>query len=484
MEFIRKIRRFLLENQSIRQTVVKNTFWMTLSQFSGRLLRAIVVIYAARVLGAESWGAFSYALGVAAFLTIFSDIGIGGLITRELSRHPELTSKYLATAFFIKLVLLTAGIFILISAAPFLTDSKEVLTLFPLIAILTAFDGLRDLANSLARGSEKFEIEAWVNIFTNFAVVVLGFLFLYFYPSSRSLAFAYVLGSAAGFGAIVYSMRQYFKGIVSNFSRSLVKPILTSAWPFGLMGLMGAMMINTDLIMIGFMRSIQDVGFYSAGQKPIQLLYILPGLIAVPLFPVMSRSKDNKELFSQVFKKGLRFVITAAIPISLTGIFLAKEIITFLYGKEYEPAIQVMRVLSITILTSFPAAIIGNAIFAADRKKEMLYYTALGALGNFFFNLALIPSFGIIGSAWSTVITQVISNTYAWSKVRTHLDISLLTSIWRPGIAGVATIAAILAIKPFALPVLITIALASGIYGLVLYLLKEPLIKEIASIFS
>ncbi|MDP3901436.1 MAG: oligosaccharide flippase family protein, partial [bacterium] len=98
-----KVKNWLFQNQNIAQTIAKNTFWLFSGQIVSRLLRAAIVIYAARVLGAASWGAFSYALGIAAFLTIFSDIGINALITKEASRNPQLKDAYLSTAFFTKL---------------------------------------------------------------------------------------------------------------------------------------------------------------------------------------------------------------------------------------------------------------------------------------------------------------------------------------------------------------------------------------------
>lgn len=67
---LKRIKSFLFENQTVRQTVAKNTFWLTVSNVGGRLLRAVIIIYAARVLGAGEWGAFSYAITLAAFLTV------------------------------------------------------------------------------------------------------------------------------------------------------------------------------------------------------------------------------------------------------------------------------------------------------------------------------------------------------------------------------------------------------------------------------
>ncbi|PIY59464.1 flippase, partial [Candidatus Wolfebacteria bacterium CG_4_10_14_0_8_um_filter_37_11] len=47
-----------------------------------RLIRAAIIIYAARVLGAAEYGIFSYVLSFAGFFTIFADLGVSPLMTR------------------------------------------------------------------------------------------------------------------------------------------------------------------------------------------------------------------------------------------------------------------------------------------------------------------------------------------------------------------------------------------------------------------
>ena len=76
MLFVTKIKDLLLNNQGTTQTIAKNTFWLFSGQFFGKLVRIAIVIYAARVLGPASWGAFSYAMSLVAFMIIFSDMGI------------------------------------------------------------------------------------------------------------------------------------------------------------------------------------------------------------------------------------------------------------------------------------------------------------------------------------------------------------------------------------------------------------------------
>ncbi|MBI2024707.1 MAG: flippase [Candidatus Harrisonbacteria bacterium] len=410
---------WLFKNQTISQTIAKNTFWLFSGQIVGRLLRAAIVIYAARALGAAGWGAFSYALGIAAFLTIFSDIGINALITKEASRNPELKDRYLSTAFFTKLGLLLILVLGVIAFFPYLTNIEEAAMIMPILIFVFAFDTLRDLGSAVSRALEKMEIEAGIHVLTNFAIVILGFIFLTLNPSSYSLAFAYAAGSGIGLLAILFVLRSHFRNLIGNFRKELIKPIISTAWPFGLMGLMGAIMLNTDIIMLGWLRTAEEVGFYSAAQKPIQLLYILPSLLASSIFPILTRLvKQNIAEANIILKKYVKRVVIFSIPIVIAGVALATPIINLLFGAEYLPAVVTFQLLILTVAVVYPSTLLGNAIFAYDHQKSFVTFVGAAAFGNVAFNLLLIPPFGIEGAAVSTIITQLLTNALIWRKAR------------------------------------------------------------------
>lgn len=409
---------FLFKNTSVGQTIAKNTFWLFFGQMTGRLFRAAIVIYAARILGAASWGAFSYALGVAAFLTIFSDIGINALITKEASRNPDLKNKYIATAFWTKLTLLIILIAGVAIAFPYLTNIPEAAAIMPILIFVFAFDTLRDLGSAISRSMEKMEIESLIGVFTNLAIVVLGILFLIFEPTSKSLSYAYAIGSGTGLLAIWFVLRHQIGNFFSNFDRRLVKNILATAWPFGLMGLMGAINLNTDIIMIGWLRSAVEVGYYSAAQKPILLLYVIPTLLASSIFPVMARmAKIAPAIVVGLLEKAIAGMILCAVPITALGLLLAQPIINILFGAEYLPAVDTFRILIFTVLIVYPSALIGNAIFAFDAQKSFVWFVIASAVGNVALNFLLIPVWGIAGAAISTLLTQLITNFLIWRKM-------------------------------------------------------------------
>ena len=100
----KKIKEFLFENKNSRQTIAKNSFWLSLANFGGRAIKAAIIIYAARVLGAAGYGVFSYVITLAGFFSLFMDPGINNVLIREGAKVSEgERAKTFGTIFIIKL---------------------------------------------------------------------------------------------------------------------------------------------------------------------------------------------------------------------------------------------------------------------------------------------------------------------------------------------------------------------------------------------
>ncbi len=475
----------VIVDEATKRTIAKNTFWLFGGQIIGRLLRATIIIYSARVLGASSWGAFSYALSLAAFLIIFSDFGINALLTRESVKSPELRRKYLSTAFFIKSSVIIALISLVLLFGDKLTNLPEAIVLMPIVAIILTFDSLRDLATAMARSLDKMHIEAAVNVFTNFSIAAIGFYLLTVNQTALSLTWSYAIGTGLGLLLAVYLLREYFIDIFKNFDKSLVKIIVTSAWPFGLLGLMGVIMINTDILMLGWLTSAEETGLYSAAQKPIQLLYVAHSLLAAAFFPTLTRlAKETGDNFRAVFERGLATIYLIAAPLAVGGAILSAPIVKLLYGATYAPAYVSFAILAATIIVVFPATLIANAIFAHEKQKNLLGYVALGVFGNIFFNALFIPIWGMEGAALSTLINQIVINIYLWQQFRKVSEFSILPHIKKIAVAAVMMGLVVLALKRYEINTVFNITVGATVYFGALIALKEPTIKIVRSMLK
>ncbi len=486
MSILSRARTLFLHNASPAQTVVKNTAWLAAGQVVSRALRAIVVIAAARILGAASWGAFSYALSLVTFLTAFSDFGINALLTRQLVQQPQERRKYLATSLYFKIALAALFAFSLVIARDALTSIPEAASLLPILAFVFIFDTLRDLGSALARSLERMEIEAALTVITNACIAAAGIAALALFHSTYALALAYALGSALGLAATAYALRSNLRHMSASFDLSLLKPILTTAWPFGLLGILGSLALNTDIVMLGWLTGAREVGLYATAQKPIQLLYVLPALLSGSLFPLLSRLSAEKNLtrLSAVLEKSLAAAILCALPPALIGIVLAEPLIVFFFGSAYAASAPAFAILVLTLVFVYPSTILGHTIFALNKQKHFLWYVGISTAVNIAANFLLIPRFGIAGAAGATIAAQLVSNLFFWVAVKRLVHFSLAPRLATILLAGACMLAAMITAVYLNAVFPLTAAIGLLMYAAILYVRREPVLSLLIQTFK
>jgi O-antigen/teichoic acid export membrane protein len=329
------------------------------------------------------------------------------------------------------------------------------------------------------------EREALVKIIVNLVIVSLGITSLIFMPSAKSLAIAYAIGSGVGLLITITILRHYLKNLFSNFNKDLLWPILSSAWPFAIMGFSGAIMVNIDTVMIGWFRSASEVGYYSAAQRPIQLLYVIPNLLGSAVFPVMARfaAKDNDK-FRQILEKSITIVLAIGIPIAIGGAILGKDMITVLFGSGYAPAATTFVILLFTLLLVLPNTLISGSLFAYNEQKNFLGFIIINALINTSLNYLLIPSYGMPGAAIATLIANFSASIFICNKMK---KINYFSVISHLKIIALATLIMAVSASTFQylhLNFFVNLFISATIYIGLLISFKEPVIKEILGIFQ
>ena len=486
MSLAQKTKAFLFRNTSAKQTVAKNTIWLSISNFGGRIIKAAVVIYGARVLGATGWGVFSYAVTLAGFLTLFMDPGINSILMRETAKSSEEEQrKILSTAFLMKICLLIVGVLLVVFVAPFFSTLPGAKALLPLVALIITFDTVREFFSSFIRAKEKMEWEAGIYLLTNAAIVIFGFIFLSLRRNVASFTWGYVAGTAVGGIAAMFVMRNYLKKIFSFISIRLIKPIITSAWPFAVTGALGVLLTNTDILIISWMRTASEVGVYSAAIRIVQVLYIVPAILQVSMLPLFARlaHRDN-EKFRIGLERTVGLVFLASVPLALGGAILGTQIMSLIFGAAYVSGGLAFKILMLTMLVDYPALIISTAVFAYNHQKSLIITSLIGGIGNVVFDLLLIPRFGITGSAIATLIAQTLSNWYLWhmmKKINYFEVVPKLKTIITGGVVMTLATALLFALH---INVILNIMVSAIVYFAILAALREPLLTEIRVIFG
>lgn len=480
-----KIRNFLFVNNSISQTLAKNTFWLSVGEIISRLLKMILVVYAARILGVAGWGIFSYAISIASLLYIFSDFGLENVVTREIAKSSDEKLHYFSTAFFIRSILLALCLLVIFFITFFIIHTTEIREILFPIALMLAFDSLRNLTLAISRALEKMEQEAYIRSLTSFLVVGLGLATLIYIPSIKNLAYAYLLGSFAGLIISLYILRTYIAYIPEYFSKKLIGPIMKIAWPFCIFWVTATIMVYTDIIMLGWWKTPTDLGLYSAARRLVQFLLVIPNLIAFTTLPLFSKLvTESREKLRETFEKTLSFTLLLGLPIVVGGILLGKDIVLVVFGESYIDSVLVFQIFLGMLVTMFPSIIVNNFIFTHNMQRKFVWCTIGGALLNILLNFVLIPKFGIYGAAVATAFSSVALTIIIWYiakkinyfKVLPYIKKIVLATI----IMGVTTFSG----RQLGLNLFLNIGLSAIVFGYTLYLLKESLFKELEKILQ
>ena len=192
-----------------------------------------------------------------------------------------------------------------------------------------------------------------------------------------------------------YNLKRHMKAVMVFFAMSCATTIYT----------------NLDTVMLGFLKTEQEVGYYNAAVKIKSILVSLVTSLGTVLLPRASYyvEKGLKDEFYRITKKALNFVILIATPIFIYFTIYAREGIYFLSGTAYAGSVIPMQIIMPTLLFIGMTNIMGiQMLIPLGKEKYVLYSEIWGAITDLILNWILIPRLGAAGAAIGTVVAEIV----------------------------------------------------------------------------
>jgi O-antigen/teichoic acid export membrane protein len=473
---IKKILKYLLNNFSEEQRIVKNSFWIALARFGGSLLRAVLIIYSFRILGPSLQGSFSLAMNFILIFSFIPDFGLTAVLIREIIKNQSQRREIFANAFLAVFFLLFLSILI-INLTKFIFIKDELAqTLIFILSLFLIFDVLREFLYSLFRAEEKMELQALSHLTTNFLLLLFGVLLLKIKPHPFSLSQAYLFASFLGFLLTFLLLR---KEIIFNyfkfFKSKLVFDLLNKSWPIGVANFLFLIITYLDSLVVGWFHHPKDVGLYTSVVKLIEFLYFFPAALAMSVFPILS--KKDKDDFQKTISFGFQLSFFISLPILGGLLVLSKEIIGFIFGEKYLPASLGLQLISFSIPFNFLLLILIDALIALDKRKELLIYDLIVVILNFLLNLLFVPQYSYFASSLITSISSLISLIFAFFILKKYVPLSLKELKIFNYLLTTILMMILVYLLPFHL--IIKVILGVLFYFTFLFLLKDPFLLKL-----
>ena len=471
---------------SVKKNFVMNTI-LTVSSF---IFPLITFPYISRVLLADGTGTVSFAKSIIAYFLMFSALGIPTYGIRACAQVRDDKAKLSKTAqeLLIINVLMCVVTYILLALAlifiPRLRQERLLFVILSSTMILNAI-GMEWLFKAL----EQYTYITIRSIIFNIIGVV--FMFLLVHQKSDYIVYGAISVGASSLGYIlnlIYAGKYISLRPVGHYDlKRHLKPVLI----FFSMACAITVYTNLDLVMLGFMKTDTDVGYYHAAIRIKEILLAAITSLGAVLLPRLSYYIQNQmfEEFRKTTKKAINFVFLFAVPLMLYFLIFAKNGILLLSGADFMGAILPMQILMPTLLLIGLTNLLGMQILVPlGREKMVLYSVIAGAVVDLMLNAFLIPKYGSIGAAIGTLAAEIIVLIVQLVALRKDnlSDAFRTVQYWKLVLAVILGCAVSIWVRFLHVgnffTLLISAVLFFAAYFALLYVLKEPMTRNLVNL--
>lgn len=423
------------KSKLVRET--GGSFFLKISQAGFSFLSTVLL---ARILGAEGYGIYAYALAFVTLISIPAQAGLPTLVVRETARGMAEGKLGLVQGVWrwsAKVAVLISGGLILGIGIGFLVlkgcklNIKEWTFLWALLLIPPV--SLGNLRGAALRGLHKLIIGQLPEFFIRpFLFLLFLCAVVFFFHHKLTPPQAMIFNVVAAGIAFTIGAWLLYRNTPSNVYKA--RPVYERERWFGslipLAFISSMLLINnqTDIVMLGIFKSPTEVGIYRvAVQMAVVAAFGLEAvnLVVAPRFSTLYTKKEMNR-FQHLATRSAQAMFTFNLFITGFFILFGKMFLNLIFGKDFIYAYIPLLILLVGQMINSAAGSVGIILNMTGHEKDTACGMTISAGINVLLNLILIPHFGIKGAAIATAISMITWNLVLWWFVRKRLDINSL----------------------------------------------------------
>ena len=411
MAFIDRFTKGLSDN---KKKVFANIFWAMTGKIVNMAGALLVGILVARYLGPSRYGLMNYVISYVALFTVISNFGLDDIEIRELSRQPEKKDFILGTCIRIRFCFALLA-FLLIVVTLFIFKTDVFTTIMILVYALTLFTGCFNIIRNYFTSIVKNEYVVKSEISRTIIGACIKIVLLWIKAPLEFFIVATMFDTVLVASGYCISYKRTV-GKMSNwrYDSSIVPFYIREAFPLVLSGAAVIIYQRIDQVMIGNMIDKESVCYFATAGKFLDLILFLPMVLTQTITPLLVKAKErDREEYESKKQQFVSIVVWVAILLSVFVSLFAYWLIHFTYGDKYLLAVPILQIMAFKTVGMALSSSSGQIIIMERIQKWAFIRNIIGCLICVGFNLLLIPRFGVIGSAWVTILTVAFTGCLA-----------------------------------------------------------------------
>ena len=368
------------------------------------LLGVVLLGLLGRRLGPGGFGTLQFALALMVYPSLLVDLGLTTFGLREIARGiPSIT--VIPTIISARLLISIGVVILAATAILFLPMDAE--TKWISLVLTLGLPGLALNSRWVLQGERQFGRAALLDVVTTGTQLLAAMALVAGPGDTLWAATALTLATwVTSITSILVAGR--WDRFRPHVDRRL-PTVIHQGIPLGAAAVAIAIYYSVDTVLLGVFRSAEEVAFYAAAYRvilPILALAGAVGIVAIPHLTLLA-TRDAAQA-NQATADISRWLMLLALPLAAGGSLAAGPIIRFIYGNEFAPAAAPFAVLVWSVVTVFANAAFAFLMLARRGDRRYLVAATAGAGTNFGLNLIAIPAAGMLGAAFTTILSEVI----------------------------------------------------------------------------
>ncbi len=395
---------------SMIKTVVRHSVVYGFFDMLARISSLVLLPLYTHVLSAADFGTLEIFVVSQGLLLIVLVLGFNSALVRFYTTAPEGEDRrrYFRTAF--TGVVLVAGVLgvILIAAAPifsnlFFGDASRTMHWRVLFATVI-LDAAGAMFLALFRSQERPVRYSLINLGRFMVILVLNVILVGVLEMGvKGALLGNFIGACVGtlFG-LVLAGREFGIGISGARLGRLAKFGL----PLVVHGVALTLMMASAAYFLKGYGTLTDVGIYRVGQKVAMAMSVITTAFTVAWLPVqfrIFRAEGAQAIYSRVITYYL--FVTCGVLVVVSS--YSYEIVRLISAPEFEQAGSIVLLILASYLVQGLHYLATTGITLTDRTQWVSLVAGVSVLGNLGINFLLIPSYGMMGAAWASLLSFI-----------------------------------------------------------------------------
>ena len=428
---------------NFKNNLFNNALWLFSGKAAGGIFSAIQNILIARALGVTNYGLLVLILAYVEIVNNLLDLRVWEFATKYIGSYWS-KKEYDKTCSIIKLsyiIDISTGLFAFIIAVLFASLANDIFikspsatALITIYALSLLINTANSTSNAILRVFDNFKQIAFISTAHNFFRLVAVVLVLMVQKDIKWILIAFILSSLFGFIVRIIIVH---KALINNGLTNWWKVRITLVkqqrkemlWFLVNTSLSGTLKAARDnslgVLFLGYVIGKEAAGLYKIAKSVLKIVNRITNPVNEAIYPELVKiySADKFKDFLGLLKYATINLQKVTLPIIVIIIVFSEQILELVFGYEYAPAYNTMRVIAVSAMLTQLMFWVNPALLALGRPGLRTLILLLSTVCYICLIVIFVPKYSHLGAAFGLLGYAIVRLILSFMSIKHSIGI-------------------------------------------------------------